>query len=139
MNNVNALVAKILGAVLVVVGILGFIPALVGAGGTGTLIMFGVNPLHNVIHLATGAILLAVGFMADGKNARMTNQVIGVVYLLVAILGFAGILVPDLLNTTADTVMHADNVLHLLLGIVLAGVGFGVKETTTMPMGTRPA
>ncbi|HVL47222.1 MAG TPA: DUF4383 domain-containing protein [Candidatus Thermoplasmatota archaeon] len=122
-NTPNVLLAKIVGAVLVLVGILGFLPQF-----NPTLIIFGVNVLHNIVHLATGAILLAAGFIDGGTYARVTNQILGVVYLLVAILGFAGILVPTLLNTTADAIPHADNLLHTLLGVALAGVGFGVRE-----------
>ena len=128
MNSVNVLTAKILGIVLVLVGIVGFIPGLV----TNDLLLgiFGVNALHNVIHLVTGLVLVYVGFVASAQQyARVTNQVLGVVYALVAILGFANLL-GSLINV-AGGVAVADNWLHTLLAIVFLGVGFGVKETTT--------
>lgn len=129
--NMNAVVAKVAGAVLLVVGILGFIPALVIDGAL--LGIFGVNLLHNLVHLVTGGILLAVGYMNDGANARVTNQIFGVVYLLVAVLGFIAPAFMDTLlnlNGTAAAVSPVwDNVLHLVLGVVFAGVGFGVRAS----------
>ncbi len=116
-DNTNILVAKIFGAVLVLVGILGFFV------GTGTLIIFGVNPLHSVVHLGSGAVLLGAAYALEGQHAGQVNLGLGVVYILVALLGFMGILVPALLNTHADAIPHADNVLHLLVAIVLVGAG----------------
>lgn len=126
-TNMNAVLAKVAGAVLLVVGILGFIPAFVVDGAL--LGIFGVNLLHNLIHLVTGGVLLAVGYMNDGVNARVTNQIFGVVYLLVAILGFvAPAFMDTLINLNGTGVVSPiwDNGLHLLLGVVFAGVGFGV-------------
>ena len=126
-RNLNALVAKIVGAVLVLVGLLGFVV-------NETLLIFGVNTLHNLVHLLTGAALLAAGFINDGEYARPANLTLGAIYLLVAVLGYAGILVPDLLNTRADTVPHADNTLHLLLGIALIGAAFAARHEATHPV-----
>jgi Domain of unknown function (DUF4383) len=54
--------AQVFGAVYVLVGLLGF--AFTGfANFAGTsedkLLLFGVNPLHNIVHLAVGALWLA--------------------------------------------------------------------------------
>jgi hypothetical protein len=116
-DNTNILVAKIFGAVLLLVGLLGFLV------GTGTLIVFGVNPLHSVVHLGSGLLLLVAAYAAEGANAGMANLGLGVVYVLVAVLGFAGILVPELLNTSADAFANADNILHSLIAIVLVAAG----------------
>jgi hypothetical protein len=135
-TNWNKLVAQILGIVLVLVGILGFIPALVPSDAL--LGIFAVNALHNVIHLLTGVVLVWAGFAMGGKNARMTNMVLGVVYLLVAIVGFAaqsfsmGLLAGP---AASSTNWLADNLLHLLLAIVLLGVSFAMKEEASMGMG----
>lgn len=107
-------VAQILGVVLLVVGILGFFtgPSLLG---------FGVNALHNVVHLVSGALGL---YAASAGWARTYNQTFGVVYLLVFLLGLiAPGFMASLLNVNA-----ADNILHLILGLVLAYVGFFVRE-----------
>jgi hypothetical protein len=54
--------AQVFGAVYLLVGLLGF--AFTGfadfAGPSdGKLLLFGVNPLHNIVHLAVGALWLA--------------------------------------------------------------------------------
>lgn len=134
MENANRLVAQILGGVLVLVGILGFIPGVVMDGAL--LGIFGVNSLHNVVHLLTGAILLGAAYMDGGKNVRMTNMVLGGVYLVVALVNFLPV---DAVNEMVNAhrgVAYADAALHALLGIALLGVAFAAKDTTT---GTRGA
>jgi hypothetical protein len=122
--DTNALVAKIFGIVLLLVGLLGFY--LTGTGSGALLGIFGVNLLHNSVHVITGIVLVLVGFMWMGQYARITNQVLGIVYVLVALFGFA---MPSstLIASNVDAPMYADAVLHIVIGIVLAGVGFGVK------------
>ena len=104
--------AMVVGAVLLLVGLLGFF---MGSSVLG----FGVNTLHNVIHLVSGALAL---WLASKGMAKMFNKWFGVVYLLVAVLGFFGLLA-TLLNVNA-----ADNYLHLALGVISLGVAFGVKD-----------
>jgi len=109
------------------------VPTLGGAAGFftgGTLSIFGINALHNavhlvsVVHLVSGVLGLAAGFYAGGRWARYYNQRFGVIYLLVTALGF----VAPALTPSQLAINSADNVLHLALGIVLAGVGFGVRS-----------
>jgi hypothetical protein len=83
--------AVVFGAVYFVVGAAGF--AVTGghdfAGmDHGTLLIFSVNPLHNVIHLALGIAWLACA--PRYASARAANLVIGVVLGLVTVLGFLG-------------------------------------------------
>ena len=130
-QNYNKLVAWILGVVLVLVGLVGFVPALIS--GNALLGIFQVSVVHNIVHLLTGAILIAGAAIDGGRNARLVNMVLGAVYLLVAVVGFAA---PDLTNTLltqpAGSNLMTDNVLHVLLGVVLLGVAFMMKESTTM-------
>lgn len=122
-TNYNRLVAQIVGAVLVLVGLLGFVLV----PGEGMLLgLFGVNTLHNVVHLLTGAILLGAAFVADGRNARLTNMILGAVYLVVAVATWIGPLA-DLFNLD---VMDAG--LHAAIGLVLLGVAFTMKGDTMM-------
>lgn len=107
--------AQVVGAVLTLVGVAGFFTG-------GTLVIFGINALHNVVHLVSGVLGLAVGFYAGAQWARYYNQGFGVIYLLVTALGF----VAPALTASLLAINSADNFLHLALGIVLAGVGFGV-------------
>ena len=115
MADINKTLAQIVGVVLTLVGILGFLMG-------DTLVGFGVNALHNVVHLLTGVIALWVGF-GKADMAANFNKWFGLVYILVAILGRFVPAVASLLN-----INMADNWLHLILGLVMAGVGFSGKS-----------
>lgn len=123
-TNYNRLVAQVLGAVLVLVGLLGF------AVGSPLLGLFEVNPLHNAVHLLTGALLLGAAFVDHGRNARLANMVLGAAYLVVA----AGTWVDALRDALALNVPDAG--LHALLGLVLLGVALGARGASRLP---RPA
>lgn len=139
-TNYNRLLAMILGWVLVLVGILGFVPGITqnGAGPvTGhntppsTLLgIFEVNILHSIVHLVSGLFLLAGAYVAGGANARMYNIILGAVYIIVFLAGFVPA-IADLLAINAT-----DAGLHVVLGVVLLAVPFLVKETPPATRGT---
>jgi hypothetical protein len=109
--------AMVLGVVMLLVGILGYV---LNPSGGLLLGIFAVNGPHNVIHLATGIAGLAAAFMGW---ARVFCQVFGLVYLLVGVLGFvatdsSGMLLGMIHNNMAD------NLLHLVIGGAAAFVGF---------------
>jgi hypothetical protein len=102
--------AKTIGVILPLVGVWGFFT-------TSILGIFSVNALHNIVHLVTGAIFAWAGFGA-GAPVKDVNKWLGVVYLLVGVVGFFGVL-DALLGLNA-----ADNWLHLVIGAISAYVGF---------------
>ncbi len=110
-----------MGAVFVLVGVLGFVPA---ATPDGKLLgLFDVSPLHNLIHLLSGVAAFVLAMMGE-KNTRLYFQVFGVVYALITVIGFIqGSTVLGLIG-----VNMADNLLHLLLAVVLLYAGFAMKE-----------
>jgi hypothetical protein len=113
-----------LGVVLILVGILGFF-------NDPILGIFEVDTLHNIIHLASG--ILAVIFARNASQAMMFGKVFGIVYALVAIIGF--VQSDTVLNLI--TVNMADNVLHVVLAIVFLWIGFskgGSSSSSSMPM-----
>lgn len=113
-------VALLFGAVLVLVGVLG--PIL--GGVNGDLVVFGRNYLHDLVHLASGAAGLVAGYVARGKHAANYNRTLGIVYLLVAVLGFVAVgFASALLNINL-----ADNLLHMALAVAFLGVGFALDE-----------
>lgn len=123
----NRLLATIFGAVYLLVGIVGFFVTS-GVGFFATegrnLIIFEVNPLHNVIHLAIGAALLLAG-LSSAAAAKTMNSTVGAVYLLV---GIVGLFLPGTaLNIIA--LNGADNVLHLGSALVLLAVGLSQDRT----------
>ncbi|TNM68479.1 DUF4383 domain-containing protein [Streptomyces sp. NP160] len=127
-RGTNRLVALVFGAVYLLVGLVGF--ALTGLSGFAdpaggrTLVVFEVNPLHNVVHVAIGAALLLASRRLSA--ARATNGTIGAVYLLVGVLGLFIASPTSHLNLLA--LNHADNVLHLASAVLLLGVAVGADR-----------
>lgn len=115
--NLNAkLFANTFGAVYLAVGLIGFI--VTGFDGFAatqgeTLILFELNPLHNIVHLLVGGGLLAAG-MAGEHVARPVSGVVGAVYALVGVVGF--VVIGTAANILALNV--ADNLLHLVTAAV---------------------
>jgi hypothetical protein len=116
----------VLGAVLVLVGILGFLvePSF-GVGDNaerGTLIAFDINGWHNVVHLLSGIVGLAMAGTA--AKARLFAIGYGVVYVLVTILGFVvgdgGLLLSLIPINTADNLLH--------LAIAVSGIAVGLAS-----------
>ncbi|MGF0115757.1 DUF4383 domain-containing protein [Promicromonospora sp. Marseille-Q5078] len=126
-SSANRLLAAVFGTVYLLVGIAGFVVTSgVGFAATeGTnLLLFEVNPLHNIVHLGVGAALLLASRTVAA--ARGVNVTIGAVYLLVGVLGLF------LIGTGANIIAlnGADNVLHLASAILLLGVGLGADRRT---------
>lgn len=120
-------VAVIFGIVMLLIGVLGFVPAVNTAGPSGTsytllLGIFAINPLHNVIHLATGAVALAAGLYGSGAYARMYFLVFGIVYALITLIGVTGLLFDSHGSLLGIVPINgADNVLHLAITVVALG------------------
>jgi vacuolar-type H+-ATPase subunit I/STV1 len=102
--------AQVFGAVYLLVGLLGF--TFTGFGGFAAtsddkLLLFGVNPLHNIVHLAVGALWLASS--RSEASARAVSILIGAVYLVVGVLGL-------FINGSSDlnilNINQPDNALH---------------------------
>jgi hypothetical protein len=102
---------RILGWGLIAVGLFGFFePRFLGMH---------LTPLHNIIHLASGAASLYVGMRGSPTSARRFALAFGIVYFALGVLGFVA---PDL---TARVIGHEpvptgdlapDNAVHLILG-----------------------
>jgi hypothetical protein len=109
-------VAGVLGFTLILAGLIGFAADSAfdtGAGIDGDrLLGLEVNGWHNLVHLASG--LLLVAGLGSNARARKVCQLFGLTYLVVAIVGFAD---GDDLFTLLP-VNTADNVLHLVLALV---------------------
>ena len=135
------LYATLVGAVLVVAGIIGFFYEASFATGNEIVAddVFGilaVNGWHNVVHILLGLIGLA---MAGTTSAARTYCIgVGVLYLVLAIWGFMetengfGVLI-DLVPINTE-----DNFLHLILGITGIGAGLATPSDTA-PREPAPA
>lgn len=120
------------GAVLTLVGVFGFSDLLVSEAKI--LGIFGITALHNAVHLLTGLVLVVGGMVAGGTKGEQVNRYLGVTYLLVFVVGVVGVLAGISFVTGAESVqLHigwADNVLHLAIGGLLAGMGYGLTSST---------
>ena len=110
------------GVIFVLVGLAGYVPALTPDGKL--LGMFAVNGPHNLVHLATGVIALAIA-LGSPANLSPFFKVFGVVYALVAVLGFFSGDQP-LLGLIAHNT--ANLWLHVVIAAVSLWIGFGMKD-----------
>lgn len=119
-------VSMVFGVVFLLIGILGFVQ-----GGTTMeadptraphlLGLFPVNLLHNLVHLAFGVWGLLAARRWD--SARAYCRIAGVIYLVLAVLGFVS---PDGFGLVP--LGGHDIWLHVALGVVLAAVGFTARD-----------
>jgi hypothetical protein len=130
------------GAVFLLVGILGFIPGVTSNYGflafaghdSGALLLgiFQVSILHNIVHLLFGvAGLLMARTFNQAKNYLLYG---GVIYL---VLWIYGLLVGH--NTPANfvPVNNADNWLHLVLGIGMIALALLLSRDTARTTSAR--
>lgn len=107
------------GAVFLLVGILGFVPGITNDDNL-LLGIFQVSAIHNIIHIASGVAALAAS--TSEAYGKLYFQIFGVVYLIVAAVGWVqGDTVLGLIDVNV-----ADNILHTVLGVAIAGIGFGL-------------
>jgi hypothetical protein len=113
MNFLVKPLTGLLGLVLTIIGIAGFFTG-------GMLLMFEVDTVHNIIHLASGLIGL-FAFNSGQSYARWYLILFGLVYGLVTVVGFMmggnifGMFMANM----------ADNYLHLGISAACLIVGFG--------------
>lgn len=120
--------ALVLGILFLVVGIAGFIPALLTPAdrplavdtGHGLLLgLFPVNVLHNLVHIVFG--LWGIAAYRGYGAARLYAQVTAVVYALLIVMGF----IPRLDTVFGLIPIHGHDIwLHLLIAAPAAYFGF---------------
>jgi hypothetical protein len=121
-------IVMILGVVFVIIGVLGFF-------NDPVLGIFEVDAVHNIVHLLSGVVALALASMGD-SYARTYAKVFGVIYLLVTVLGFVMGTDEKLLGLLE--INNADNYLHVLLTVVLLAVGFSKSSAPSGPTMNAP-
>ncbi|MDQ4011899.1 MAG: DUF4383 domain-containing protein [Actinomycetota bacterium] len=84
--------------------------------------IFLINPFHNIVHLAVGAVWVTAALTLTPVATEGVNFAIGGFYLLAAILGFLGYL--SLVSVPAGFDM--DFWLHLFSGLITLVVGGGL-------------
>ena len=131
--------AALVGAVFLLVGVLGFIPGITtsydGLEAAGheshaeLLGIFQVSVLHNVVHLLFGVAGLALARTAGGARSFLIGG--GVVYL---VLWLYGLLVDKQSQANFVPLNTADDWLHFVLGVgmIALGVVLGKRSRTTL-------
>jgi hypothetical protein len=114
------------GVVLLIVGVLGFVPGI--TVDNYLLGIFHVNAIHNIIHLVSGALLVWASKSGEALSQRVF-QVFGVVYALVALLGF--VYGDDYVLGLVSNNM-ADSILHLVIAAGALYLGFSNKTETSV-------
>ncbi|MHB8508601.1 MAG: DUF4383 domain-containing protein [Candidatus Dormibacteria bacterium] len=122
--SLSKMAAGVFGAVYVLVGILGFIPALtpMGSGTDNLLGLFPISTLHNIVHILVGVAGLAA-YSQGAALSRTFAQVVGVTYLLLAVLG---LVIGNSLGFLP--IGGLDIGLHAVTAIVLLYVGFAAPN-----------
>jgi len=131
--------ALVVGAVFLVVGVLGFIPGITTDYGDMTfaghdsgaqlLGIFQVSVLHNIVHLLFGVAGLALSRTESGAISYLV--VGGIVYL---VLWLYGLLVDEGSSANFVPVNDADDWLHLLLGIGMLALGLALRRRPGTPV-----
>lgn len=127
----------IAGSVYLIGGIIGFF---VTGFGSFTEVthhslfgMFMLNPFHNIVYLALGALWLLAGFALTPAGTEGLNVAIGGTYALTTVLGFLGYF--SLLSIPAGA--SGDNLLHLVTALVTFVFGCGLLRGLHPPASVR--
>ena len=106
-------IATLLGAVFILVGLVGFVSHdLLGAH---------LSTLHNIIHLVSGALALYFGLKATLAQAKLFCLIFGIVY---GLLGVVGYFLGDPNHDREWKVLEGlvlgrvDHIIHILLGVL---------------------
>jgi hypothetical protein len=128
-------IATLLGVVLLLVGIVGFVVGKPADPMTPNFIGTHLTFSHNIVHILTGALSLYFGLAGSLAAARMFDIVFGIIYALLGVCGF-------LLGTGNDHMFEAlgslglhfgtmDHAVHILLGVVYLIGGLATRAVVT--------
>ena len=110
-------VAKIMGVVLLLVGVLGFTHLLDSLGAH-------LSPVHNLVHIISGVISLYFGLAGSLGGAKAFCTIFGLVYLALGIIGL----------TRGDLMIgplmlgKVDHGIHLIVGAAYMAGGLLTKK-----------
>jgi hypothetical protein len=102
--------ATLVGIVLLLLGLLGLL-----LGDELLLGVVNIDVLEDLVHLASGALLLYAGVQRSVGVARNIVVAVSLVYLLLGMLGFV---VPYLFGLLPHGYSIVDNAIHLILGVL---------------------
>ncbi len=116
--------AYLFGIVLLVIGVLGFVPSIAPAG---TLFgIFNVNSVFNIFYIISGLLALVAGCNCVSKfTPRLYFQIFGVIFAVLTVLSYFYGTLP-VLGILANN--RADTVLELIIAVIYLYLGFVHKE-----------
>jgi len=118
----------IAGIALVGAGLLGFVPSNPIASSDPAA-LFRVNAAHNLVHIITGALALAIAFGTRGRQLGNAAIGFGVLYAIVAVLLLVD---PTMFGLFSDAPTNAaDHALHIVLAVVSIALGYMARERST--------
>ena len=118
--------AQVVGVIVLVLGVLGLL-----LGEEALFGLINIDMVEDIVHLVTGGLLGYVGFArVDAGLTRNVVGGIGVVYLLVGVLGF---IAPDLFGLLPHGYGVADNLIHLILGVLGIAMAWSVGRQALTP------
>jgi uncharacterized membrane protein HdeD (DUF308 family) len=115
-------VCKLLGIVLLIVGLLGFTHLLDPLGAH----VGPAHATHNLVHIVSGVLALYFGFAGSLSGAKGFCLVFGVVYLALGVIGLAtGTIDIPALKLVLGKV---DHLIHIVLGVAFLAGGLLAKK-----------
>jgi hypothetical protein len=139
--------ALAVGAVFLIIGLLGFVPGITanydqltfaGHHSSAALLgIFNVSILHNLVHLAFGVAGIAMARTFNGARSFLIGG--GVVYLALFIYG---LVIDHDSSANFVPVNDADNWLHLALAVAMIALGAALgrrRDDTGQPVGSDVA
>lgn len=122
-NSVAKTWMTVAGAVLVLVGVLGFIPnPIVGAANS----LLTTDTVHNIVHLGTGLLALYIAFGLRGDAQASATLGFGVLYVVILVAVIASPTLFGLFQTPANGVLH---LIHAALAVVSLAVGYMARNS----------
>jgi hypothetical protein len=128
--------ALAVGAVFLLVGILGFVPGITTGYDTMTMAghhseamllgVFNVSILHNIVHLAFGVAGLLMARSFAGARTYLIGG--GVIYLVLFVYG---LVIDHASAANFVPVNSADNGLHLVLALGMMGLGVALSRSNS--------
>jgi hypothetical protein len=111
------------GIVLVAVGVLGFLGTPLVGSASGALVP--TDSLHNVVHLATGALALWIAFGLRGKTQIDALMGFGILYVVIFVAVLVSPTLFGLFSVPANVVIH---VIHAAVAVVSLGIALMARN-----------
>jgi hypothetical protein len=115
--------SALVGVVLVAVGVLGFLGTPLVGSASGALVP--TDSLHNVVHLGTGLLALAIAFGLSGRTQVDALLGFGVLYVVIFVAVLVSPTLFGLFSVPANAVIH---VIHAAVAVVSLAIAWMARS-----------